>query len=209
MIAWVRKRLRRHPGEAGITLIEILVSITMSVVIVAGATAMLISAVHDQPALNRKAENVTTARWQLERIVREIRNGVAVDTEVSSPSRLTIVTRVRRVQCGGEVPTDPAAQAIKCKVTYTCAGTTCTRTEATLEGQVVGIPETALSGVRNSSAVFCFVPSAAPDPSECAAAKSEGDPTYVGVELEVPNPDGPGLMNISDGATLRTATYSG
>jgi hypothetical protein len=188
-------------------MIEILVSITMCVVIVAGATAMLISAVHDQPALSRKAEDVTTARWQLERIVREIRNGVSVD--VSKPGELSIVTRVRRVQCGGQIPTDPAAQAIKCKVTYRCAGATCTRTEATLGGQVVGIAETALSGVRNPGAVFCFVPSVAPDPTECAAAKAEGDPTYIGVELEVPNPNGPGLMTISDGATLRSATFSG
>jgi Tfp pilus assembly protein PilV len=208
MIAHIRRRLHRHHPEAGLTLIEILVSITMSVVIVAGATAMLISAVHDQPALSRKAQNVSTARWQLERIVREIRNGVTVEPS-SSPSQLTIVTRVRRVQCGGAVPTDPAAQAIKCKVTYTCAGPTCTRTEATLTGQVVGIAETALSGVRNPGAVFCFVPSAAPDPTECAAAKSGGAPTYVGVELEVPNPDGPGLMNITDGATLRSATFNG
>jgi Tfp pilus assembly protein PilV len=207
VISRIRRRLRRQPGEAGITLIEILVSITMSVVIVAGATAMLISAVHDQPALSRKAENVTTARWQLERIVREIRNGVAV--EHSSPDELSIVTRVRRVQCGGEIPSDPAAEAIKCRVTYRCAGTTCTRTEATLGGQPVGITETALSGVRNPAGVFCFVPSAATDPTECAAAKAEGEPTYVGVELEVPNPNGPGLMNISDGATLRSATFAG
>lgn len=207
MIGTIRRRLRSQPGEAGLTLIEILVSITMCMVIVAGATAMLISAVHNQPALSRKAENVTTARWQLERMVREIRNGVAVD--VSNPGELTIVTRVRRVQCGGQIPTSPAAQAIKCKVTYRCAGTTCTRTEATLGGQVVGIAETALSGLRNPAAVFCFVPSAAADPTECAAPKAEGDPTYIGIELEVPNPDGPGLMTISDGATLRTATFSG
>lgn len=207
MIGRIRRRLHSRPGEAGLTLIEILVSITMCMVVVAGATAMLISAVRDQPALSRKAENVTTARWQLERIVREIRNGVAV--EVSQPGELSIVTRVRRVQCGGPVPADPATQAIKCKVTYRCAATTCTRTEATLGGQVVGIAETALSGVRNTATVFCFVPSAATDPSQCAAAKAEGSPTYIGVQLEIPNPDGPGLMTISDGATLRTAAFSG
>jgi hypothetical protein len=206
VIGRIRRRLDANSGEAGLTLIEILVSITMCMVIVAGATAMLISAVHDQPALNHKSENVTTARWQLERIVREIRNGVSV--EPTSPSELQLVTRVRRVQCGGAVSNDPAAPAIPCKVRYRCAGTSCTRTELTPSGQV-GSTETALTGVRNPSAVFCFVPSTAADPSQCGAARAEGDPTYIGVNLEVPNPDGPGLLTISDGATLRTATFSG
>ncbi len=182
------------------TLIEVLVSITMSVVIVAGATAMLISAVRDQPALSTKAQNVTTARWQLERIVREIRNGVKV--EVASPSELTIVTQVRRVQCGGQAASNPGAPAIQCQVTYRCAEGSCTRNEA-------GSAETAtaLSGVRDPD-VFCFVPSTAEDTSECGTAEEAAKTNYVGVHLEVPNPDGPGLLTITDGANLRTTTLT-
>jgi prepilin-type N-terminal cleavage/methylation domain-containing protein len=201
MIRVLRRRLRAQPGERGMTLIEVLVAMTMSVVIVAGATAMLISAVRDQPALSRKAQNVTTARWQLERIVREIRNGVRV--EVASPSELSIITQVRLVACGGEASTDPAAPAIKCEVTYRCAESSCTRTES-------GVGETttvALSGVRDP-AVFCFVPSTAADPSECGTAEEAGKTNYVGVHLEVPNPDGPGLLTINDGANLRTTTLT-
>ncbi|HYC82810.1 MAG TPA: hypothetical protein VEB65_13530, partial [Solirubrobacterales bacterium] len=200
-------RLRARDGEAGLTLIEMLVAATMSVILVGASTAMLISAVRDQPALSRKAENITTARWQLERIVREIRNGVSV--EVASPSELAIVTQMRREECGGNPAESSSAEAIKCRVVYRCAGTTCTRTEATLDGTSVGTPAVALSGVRNAGSVFCFVPSAAEDPTECGTPKAGEKPTYVGIQLEVPGSQQRGLLTISDGATLRTATFSG
>jgi Tfp pilus assembly protein PilV len=214
-VAAMRRRLRRRlrarsaetgPGEAGMTLIEVLVATTMSVVIVAAATAMLISAVRDQPALSAKAQHVTTARWQLERIVREIRNGVGVET--ASPSELTIVTQVRRVQCGGEVPSDPAAEAIRCEVTYRCEAGSCTRTEAPPGGEAVGAPTVALSGVSNPAEVFCFVPSTAADPTECGASQGVEKTNYVGIKLEVPNPEGRGMLTITDGANLRTRTLT-
>lgn len=188
------------------TLVEVLVATLMSVILVGAASAMLISAVRDQPALSRKAQNVTTARWQLERVVREIRNGVSVET--ASPSEVSIITQVRRVSCGGAVPTDPAAEAIECQVTYRCAAGACTRTEAPPGGAAVGTPTVALSGVRNPSDVFCFVPSTATDPTECGASQGTGKTNYVGVKLEVPNPEGPGLLTISDGANLRTTTLT-
>lgn len=188
------------------TLVEVLVATMMSVIIVGAASAMLISAVRDQPALSRKAANVTTARWQLERIVREIRNGVSV--EVATPSEVSIITQVRRVSCGGAVATDPAAEAIRCQVTYRCAAGSCTRTEAVPGGAAVGAPTVALSGVSDPERVFCFVPSTASDPTECGAAKGTEKPSYVGVQLEVPNPEGPGLLSITDGANLRTTTLT-
>lgn len=188
------------------TLIEMLVASLMSVIIVGATCAMLISAVRDQPALSRKAQNVTTARYQLERIVREVRNGVKLET--TTPAEVVLVARVRRVACGGEVQTDPSAEPVQCRVTYRCSGKTCTRSEATLEGVPVGTSTVALSGIGTTS-VFCFAPSDAEDPTECGAAPKEGTtPTYLGVNLEVPNPEGPGLLTISDGATLRTAAFS-
>lgn len=192
--------------EKGMTLIEMLVATLMSVIIVGAACAMLISAVREQPALSRKAQNVTTARYQLERIVREIRNGVQLET--TSPAELTMVTRIRRVSCGGAIQTDPKADPVECKVTYRCSGKSCTRAEATLAGAVVGTPTVALSGIGSTS-VFCFVPSAEIDPTQCGVPKTGSTPTYVGINLQVPNPEGPGLLTISEGATLRTATFKG
>ncbi len=204
MRRFARERLRARGPEAGLTLIEMLVAMTMSVVIVGAGTAMLISAVKDQPALSRKAQNVTTARWQLERIVREVRNGVSVET--ATPSEVAFLASVRRADCGGEVLADPTAEAIKCRIVYRCSATSCTRTESSPDGTVTGTATTALSGVGNPESLFCFVPSSEADPVECGPAQAEKDPTYIGVNLEVPNPEGPGLLTISDGATLRTTT---
>jgi type II secretory pathway pseudopilin PulG len=202
------RRLREQPGEAGMTLVELLVAATMSVIIVGAACAMLISAVRDQPALSRKAQNVTTARWQLERIVRELRTGVKVEPGASG-SEVSILASVRRVSCGGAVQTSSSAEPIKCRVTYRCSGSACTRTESEPNGTRPTAPVVALTGVGNPTNVFCFVPSAEADPVSCGPVKTETAPTYVGVNLEVPNPSGPGLLTISDGATLRTAALAG
>lgn len=205
MIAAVRKRLGDAGPEAGLTLIEMLVAMMMSVIIVGAATAMLISAVKDQPALSRKAQDVSTARWQLERIVRDVRDGVQVET--ATPSEVSFLDNARRASCGGPILNSPTAKTISCRVTYRCTATTCTRLESSLNGLVKGTATTALSGVGNSASLFCFVPSSEPDPVECGPAQTGKSPTYIGVRLEVPNPEGPGLLTISDGATLRTATF--
>ncbi len=190
------------------TLVEVLVVALMSVIIVGASSAMLISAVRGQPALSKKAQNVTTARWQLERMVRELRNGVTLITE--TPSEVTMLAQVRRVACGGTVQTDSSADPVQCRVTYSCSGATCTRSEATPEGTPVGTPVVAVSGLGDTD-VFCFVPSAEEDPTECGPSQ-EGEgavsPTFVGINLEVPNPEGPGLLTISDGATLRAAAFN-
>lgn len=190
--------------QSGMTLIEMLVASLMSVIIVGASCAMLIGAIRDQPALSKKAQNVTTARYQLERMVREIRNGVQV--EAASPSTVTFSARVRRVACGGAVQTNPSAEPVQCRVTYSCSADTCTRTEATPAGIAVGSPTVAASGI-GSTEVFCFAPSSGEDPSQCGAADDPEAATYIGVSLEVPNPEGPGLLTISDGATLRSAAF--
>lgn len=202
----VRRRLRAADDESGLTLVEMLVAALMSVIVVGAACAILISAVRDQPGLSRKAQNVTTARYQLERVVRELRNGEVL--EKATPAEVKLVTRVQRTACGGAVQTDPAAEPVKCEVIYRCSGKTCTRTEATLTGTPVGTSAVALSGIGSTN-VFCFVPSRESDPTRCGEPPTDGTmPTYVGVNLQVPNPEGHGLLTISDGATLRTATFS-
>ncbi|HVY96016.1 MAG TPA: hypothetical protein VHA54_03550 [Solirubrobacterales bacterium] len=203
MRAALRRRLGGRPGEAGLTLVEMLVAATMSVILVGASTAMLISAVRDEPALSRKAQNVTTARWQLERVVREIRNGVEVVGEPTA-SQVSFLARVSRTSCGG-APSAQGQGAIECRVTYRCEAEQkrCLRWEETTDGTPVGSSTVALSGIGDA-AVFCFVPSTETDPSRCGAPAT-ATPSYVGVTLRVPNPSGSGLLTISDGATLRTA----
>jgi hypothetical protein len=197
----LRRRSIDPRDETGVTLIEMLVATLMSVIVVGASCAMLISAVRDQPGLSRKAQNVTTARFQLERVVRELRNGVKLET--TTPSEVTLVAWVRREACGGAPATGPTDQPIECQITYRCSGNSCTRTE----GSTTTV---AFSGIGSTN-VFCFVPSEGTDPTECGKAPEgeEADsPTYVGINLQIPNPEGRGLMTISDGATLRSAAFS-
>jgi hypothetical protein len=205
----MRRRLRHRSidvrDESGLSLVEMLVASLMSVILVGASCAMLINAVQDSPALSKKAQNVTTARYQLERIVRELRNGVQLET--MTPAEVTMIAQVRRVACGGAVSTDPDAEPVQCRITYRCIDKSCTRIEETPGGIPVGTPTIALSGIGDPN-VFCFVPSAASDPTQCGTPDSETPPTYVGINLEVPNPEGSGLLTISDGATLRTAAFT-
>lgn len=203
MTARLRRRLRTLDGEAGMTLIELLVAMIMGVIVVGGATAMLISAVRDQPKQQQQAENIDTARYQLERMTREIRNGVNV-TE-SSASSVTFVARLRRVECGGAVPTNPSTPAIPCQVSYACTTSSCTRTERSVGQTSGGVSTTVVTGI-DSAEVFCFVPSANADPTECGSAQEGKAPTYIGIKLRVPNPSGSGALTVSDGASLRSAT---
>jgi len=201
----LRTRLATLDGEAGMTLIELLVAMIMGIIVVGGATAMLISAVRDQPQQSRQAQNVTTARFELERITRELRNGVKVTSSTSS-SKVSFVARVRRTTCGGAVPTNPSTPARECQITYTCGTTSCSRVEAE-PGKETGTATTIVTGI-DSAEVFCFVPSSNTDPTVCGPAKSETSPTYIGVTLHVPNPSGSGSLTVSDGASLRSATLS-
>lgn len=205
MMAWLRNRLRVHDGEAGMTLIEILVAMIMGLVVVGGATAMLISAVRAQPKQQKQAENVDTARFELERMTREIRNGISVTS--SAPNSVSFVARVRRISCGGAVPTNQSAPAIQCQIVYSCTTASCSRTEREVGKTSGGVVSTIVTGI-NSSEVFCFVPSSNPDPTECGPAQTSKSPTYIGVTLRVPNPSGPGLLTVSDGASMRSATLS-
>jgi type II secretory pathway pseudopilin PulG len=205
MMIKLRDRLRVHDSEAGMTLIEILVALIMGLVVVGGATAMLISAVRAQPKQQKQAENVDTARFELERMTREIRNGISVTS--SAPNSVSFVARVRRTSCGGPVPTNPSTPAIQCQIVYSCTTTSCSRTERAVGATSGGVVATIVTGI-NSSEVFCFVPSSKPDPTECGPAQTSKSPTYIGVTLRVPNPSGPGLLTVSDGASMRSATLA-
>jgi Tfp pilus assembly protein PilW len=205
MTARVRRRLAALDGEAGMTLIELLVAMIMGMIVVGASTAMLISAVRDQPKQQKQAENVDTARYELERMTREIRDGVSVTS--SAPNSVSFVARVRRTTCGGSVPASQSAGSIQCQIVYSCTTTSCTRVEREVGKTSGGVTSTIVTGI-DSSEVFCFVPSANTDPTECGPAQTSKSPTYVGITLKVPNPSGPGSLTVSDGASMRSATLS-
>lgn len=191
--------------EEGFTLVEMLVAMTMGVVVMGGVLILLIGAMRSQPRLEHQATNIQTARWVLERMTREIRNGISVDK--ATGSSVSFQTYVRHTTCGGTTTLASTAAPTKCEVTYTCSGQTCTRLEAA-PGVYTGTATTLFKGLANPSTVFCFVPSKLTDPTECGEAKAGSSLTYIGVTLQIPDSEGSGGLTASDGASLRNATLT-
>ncbi|HEX7278066.1 MAG TPA: prepilin-type N-terminal cleavage/methylation domain-containing protein [Solirubrobacterales bacterium] len=204
--AWRRTLVRLRRDEGGLTLVELLVAAMLSVILLAAVSSMVISSMKTQPKISERNQDVSTARFALERMTREIRNGLGGILE-TSPSKVSFLTYVRRTACGGGVATSSTTPAIKCQVTYQCTTTACSRIESAA-GSMTGTPRTVLTGL-NSSQVFCYVPSTATDPLTCGTAKSKAETTYIGIVLQMPNPTGSATaLNISDGASLRNATLT-
>lgn len=187
------KRVRRLPSpkdESGLTLAELLVAMTLGIVVLGGVMILLIGAMRSQPRLEKQSTNIQIARFVLERMTRELRNGLVVDN--ATASSISFQTYVRHTTCGGSTMSASTVAATKCEVTYACSGTSCTRTEAA-PGVYTGTAVTIFSGLNNSTSVFSYKPSSTL-------------PTYVEVTLRVPDPSGSGSLTVSDGASLRNAT---
>lgn len=191
--------------EEGFTLVEMLVAMTMGVVVMGGVLILLIGAMRSQPKLESQGTHIQTARWVLERMTREIRNGIRVDR--ATASSVSFQTYVRHTTCGGTTALASTAAPTKCEVTYTCSGESCTRIESA-PGVYTGTAATIFSDLGNPAEVFCFVPSEEEDPTECGEAKAGSSLTYIGVTLELPEAEGSGGLTASDGASLRNATLS-
>ncbi len=190
----LRRRLGGFRGEAGFTLVELLVASTMGVVVLGAVGSLLVSALRDQPGISQKAVNIQTERWVLERMTRELRDGIRVDPGKASGSSVSFLTYVRHAECGGTAMLPSTSPSIKCEVTYTCSGSSCTRLEAA-PGVYTGTATTIFTGLSNSSSVFSYSPNTT-------------SPTYVGVTLTIPNPSGSGGLTASDGVSLRNATLN-
>lgn len=189
--------------EDGFTLIELLVSTAMGVILMGAVSVLVVGTMKSQPEISERAQNISTARWALERLTREIREGVVVNA--AAPSTVSFRTYVRHTSCGSTTILSPKIPAIPCQVTYSCTTTECTRTETAPGVMKGGTPVTIFSGI-NESNVFCYVPSTNPDPTTCGPAPAELNKiTYIGVRLHLPNPKGPAALTISDGASLSNA----
>lgn len=190
--------------EAGFTLIELLVATAMGVIVMGAVVVLVVGTMKSQPEISKRAQTISTARWVLDRLTREIRNGQVVNA--ASSSSVSFRTYVRRTSCGSTTPLASNLPAILCQVTYTCTTTSCSRTETAPGVMTGGTPATIFTGIDESS-VFCYVPSSNADPTTCGPPPKElSTITYIGVKLHFPNPTGPAGLTISDGASLSNAT---
>ena len=187
----MRTRIARTRAEDGFTLVELLVASAMGVVVMSAVAMLVISAVRDQPKISKQAQNITTARWVLERMTREIRGGIEIAPGHAKADSVSFKAYVRRTTCGGTTVPASTAQPTECQITYTCNTTSCSRVEAN-PGTFTGTARQIFSGI-DSSQVFTYAP-------------NETKPTYVKVTLRLPNPSGTGALTVSDGASLRNAT---
>lgn len=168
--------------ERGLTLIELLIAASVGLVVIGGALTMFIGAVRSEPRTASKVAAIQQARVTVDRITRELRQGL--ETPTASPSQLAIVTYVKAATCGGAA----ASTSIPCRVTYTCSAGNCTRVVAQPNGSAPGAAVQVASGLTSSS-VFSYLPSAT-------------DPTYVGVSFVFAT-DSEQPVTLEDGVALR------
>jgi hypothetical protein len=189
-----RARMAAHGPESGLTLVELIIAATMSVVIVGAATAMLITALQRQGQVTQGADQVGDARTAVEKMVTQVRQGVvgtASVTNTATTSTLQMETYVD-TRCG----TTSVSTGTKCKVVFQCASEICSRTTGTGTTST----ERIVSGVKNASSVFEPVTG----PSPCVASAEVVN--FVEVRLELKTRKGNGVTRIQDGAGLRSCS---
>jgi Tfp pilus assembly protein PilW len=168
--------------ESGLTLIELMVAATLGLVVVGAALSMFLGGVRSEPRTASKVAAIQQARTTLDRITRELRQGIEVTD--SSNSELSIVTYVKAASCGGA----PGSTAIPCEVTYTCATTSCSRLVAQPDGSAPSSPVVVASDLA-SPLVFSYEP-------------DDDAPSYVGVTFTFASEDGD-PVTLGDGVALR------
>ncbi len=177
--------LRRE--ERGFTLIELLVATSLGLVVVGAALAMFVGGMRSEPRTAAKVAAIQEARVVLDRMTRELRQGI--DVSSPTPGQLEIVTYVKAATCNGA----PASTAIPCEVNYVCTGDACTRSVANPDGGSPGPATEVVDGLVNTS-VFDLEPAT--------------DPTYVGVRFTlISGDDDP--VTLEDGVALRNFEGAG
>lgn len=178
--------------DRGLTLVELLVSVTMAVLVSGAAAMMLINALQRQGDVTQRADQVTEAQVAVERMVRSIRQGVqgtATVTNSGTTSTLKLETYVDGF-CGQSAVTT----STKCSVTYQCTSEACSMTT----GSGTTRTEKMITGVKNTGSVF----EAVTGPSSCSTSGAEVV-AFVEVKLELKSKKG-GVTNLQNGAGLRS-----
>ena len=182
-------------SEDGLTLVELLISMTMAVVVCAAAALMLINALQRQSDVTQRADQVGEARVGVEEMVRSIRQGVlgsASVTNTASSSTLKLETYVDG-HCGQTTVTT----GTKCQVVFQCASEVC----SSITGTGTTRTEKLITGVKNNGTVFEGVNG----PSPCQSNSGSEVVAFVEVKLELKSKKG-GATKLQNGADLRSCS---
>jgi type II secretory pathway pseudopilin PulG len=193
----MRARAKQEPrvaGEAGFSLVELLIGSVLALLVIGAAASVFTSGIGAEPRIADRAHAIQDARVMAERITRELRMGSNATSP--TPSQLTILTYVPTASCGGS----GSGPATRCRVFYSCATDgTCTRTECgpnTLVPPVgCGSPVRIVEGLA-SNQVFAFTP------------RIPGQ-AMVSVKVAFPATENDDAITIEDGAALRNPPLGG
>lgn len=170
-------------------MIELLVGAAIGLMTLGLIGSMLVSSLRAEPRIAERNSAIQEGRVLQERLTRELR--LAYGVQSASASSLTFDTYLHRTTCG--VPGGGTGPAIQCRVAYSCAEGTCTRSEGPVGGAAADF-DTLVSGISNSGSVFSYQP--APTPVTGIG--------FVGVTLEFPAEEaGEDAITLEDGAALR------
>lgn len=176
--------LRRE--ERGLTLIELLVASAIGLVVVGGAMSIFLSGVKSQPRASSKVAAIQQGRFAVERIVRELRQGLEVPSSpASGATHLELVTYVNATSCDGPA----ASTSVPCRVIYDCSGDSCTRAVAQTDGSGAGPAVQVVEGLTSAN-VFTYAPSAtaASFIGVTLSLESDGEPVVLGDGAALRNP---------------------
>lgn len=179
------RRLRSE--QSGITLMELMVAIAISLVTLVAALAALEVVARQQPRISNHGLRIQEARAALEQMTRDLRQTYSVNS--SSSASLDVLTYLR---------TPGGNSSEQRRVVYDCTASSCTRQEGSVDGALAA-SELIIDEVRNSD-IFSYQP-------------DNVNPRYVKVKFSFEikrDPTDPAQpVTLSDGVQLRNTAVPG
>jgi Tfp pilus assembly protein PilW len=192
---WSFWPLSREEGERGLTLVELLVATTMTVIITGATVSLFVSTVKDQSRVTKSADQVGEARIALRKVVDDIRQASTI-TATPKLEELKLKTYIHATSCSS-APSVSAA-AISCEITYKCALETSKTTSECTRTAVGGTTVKVATGLVSKSIFEYWSGGSIITPSTTA--------TYITVKLAVPASSGNNPTTLESGAALRNST---
>ena len=170
------------------TLVEMLVAVSIMLVVLGGAGAVIVIAAQNSPRVAERSADIRAGMILQERIGREVRQGYRILNATASSMDLYTFRRV--AVCGTETPIAASEPAIPCRVSYSCSTAgVCMRSETDPAGSVTPQVEQVATGLL-SNLVFTYSPSATA-------------PEYITMRLSYRGEEGDDNVTLEDGFELR------
>lgn len=161
---------RRLAGEAGFTIIEVLVASALALVVVVGPLTFIVVSTTQQNAASSRTVAARQGEVGLEKLVRDLRSAIKQTAVTGARLSVTASATGSTTTIAFSIPT-PNANSTAQSVTWSCtAGATCTRK---LGAAAAG---TEITGVTSVALL---------DSSGAALTLPATNPTYLGITLNL------------------------